>query len=461
MLNCNDAVLKTDAEIVVLLNSDCEISDNFAENILKCFDSDPNIIAASPIASNSASYYIPQFLPLPLMNFFLNKNLPQYPEVFNAEGFCFCVRKSYIDEYGLFDPVYGKGYCEEVDFCLRAKSNGKKCVLIDNLYVKHKRNKSFGTDKNKYLSINNKIMFSRWGEMFSIKAEQRRVNPIKDITKKSFGIFSFIPRKIIKFNKRNFSNRVKTITRYFKFKQPVNKNAKSIIYTCISGDCDIIPIIQTYYSPDRRYICFTDNRTLINMKYFGMWEIRPLAFNELDGIRNARWHKMHPHILFPDCNESIWIDANIDILTPYLFEEIRVKDLPLLVPLHYCRKSVYSELKAVKCLKRDQEDIVDKIQNYIREKGMPENYGLNETNIIYRKHNVDKIKTLMDDWWEMIAKFSKRDQLSFSYVLWKNNIRVEDISIDNARIDPLNFRIYSHKLTNTIIGKFLSLIFHK
>ena len=40
------------------MNSDCEISDNFAENILKCFDSDKNIIAASPVASDSADYYI-------------------------------------------------------------------------------------------------------------------------------------------------------------------------------------------------------------------------------------------------------------------------------------------------------------------------------------------------------------------------------------------------------------------
>ena len=67
----------------------------------------------------------------------------------------------------------------------------------------------------------------------------------------------------------------------------------------------------------------------------------------------------------------------------------------------------------------------------------------------------------MDDWWEMIAKFSERDQLSFSYVLWKNNIRVEDISIDNARIDPLNFKIYRHDRPPSITGKFLSLIFRK
>ena len=91
---------------------------------------------------------------------------------------------------------------------------------------------------------------------------------------------------------------------------------------------------------------------------------------------------------------------------------------------------------------------------------MPRNYGLNETNIIYRKHNSKKIKKIMTEWWNMIKNYSKRDQLSLSYILWKNNIPVNKICIDNARIDIKNFKIYTHKSQNTIQEKILKLIFY-
>ena len=66
--NCNKAVTKTDAQIIVLLNSDCEIPEKFTDKILKCFEHNSDIITASPIASNSATYFIPQILPSGVIN---------------------------------------------------------------------------------------------------------------------------------------------------------------------------------------------------------------------------------------------------------------------------------------------------------------------------------------------------------------------------------------------------------
>ena len=88
------------------------------------------------------------------------------------------------------------------------------------------------------------------------------------------------------------------------------------------------------------------------------------------------------------------------------------------------------------------DDLTASVNHAMRTEGMKEGYGLNETNIIFRKHK--KTSDIMDAWWDMINKYSSRDQTSLSYVLWKNNIRVNKISIDNARIDCLNYKIYSH-----------------
>ena len=85
------------------------------------------------------------------------------------------------------------------------------------------------------------------------------------------------------------------------------------------------------------------------------------------------------------------------------------------------------------------------VLSFLKKKGMPRHYGLNETNVIYRKHTESSIINLMESWWNCIRDISKRDQLSFSYVLWKNGIPVKDISIPNARFNKGNFYL---KLTN-------------
>ena len=54
------------------------------------------------------------------------------------------------------------------------------------------------------------------------------------------------------------------------------------------------------------------------------------------------------------------------------------------------------------------------------------------------------IKKIMNEWWSFILNYSKRDQLSCSYVLWKNGIKIEDISIPNARFNEGNFIFINH-----------------
>ena len=150
----------------------------------------------------------------------------------------------------------------------------------------------------------------------------------------------------------------------------------------------------------------------------------------------------------------------MDILTNYLFEIINNTNKNILIPKHYCRDCIFDEIQAVKAIKKETEENLNKIKTYLDENNMPRNYGLNETNIIYRKHNNPQIIKLMDDWWYMIENYTKRDQASLSFVLRKNHIKPDEICFDNARIDRKNFKIYSHNLPNTFIGKILKTIFY-
>ncbi len=163
---CNKGMKMAKGDIVVLLNSDTIIPKEFCERIIKCFNSDSKIGTASPISSFSGQNYIPlrENMSIEDMNNLLRlKHKCIYPRLSSAEGFCYCIRKSVIETQGYLDEIYGKGYCEEVDFSQRASVNGWKNVLIDDLYVYHKRCCSFGKKKRtEQMKKNNDIYNSRY-----------------------------------------------------------------------------------------------------------------------------------------------------------------------------------------------------------------------------------------------------------------------------------------------------------
>jgi hypothetical protein len=203
---------------------------------------------------------------------------------------------------------------------------------------------------------------------------------------------------------------------------------KSICYTCLVGDYDEIKS-PSYISQDWDYVCFTD-QPLGNQ--VGVWKIRPLKkVIKGDPTRTNRWHKMHPHLLFPDHEVSIYIDANIGITGPHL--ENKLNDLqagphPIAIPAHPLRDCVYDE--AIECMacKLDKLSLIQGNNYILRNAGYPEKNGLYENNLIIRKHHEAALKELAHEWWEILCQYSKRDQLSLVYLLWKHQIQVLHIA---------------------------------
>lgn len=95
----------------------------------------------------------------------------------------------------------------------------------------------------------------------------------------------------------------------------------------------------------------------------------------------------------------------------------------------------------VNILHKESRENADIMIDFLQKENFPENYGLNETNLIFRRHNDKEIVSLMEDWWYFIEKYTKRDQFSFSYVLWKHGLKPSDIAIPNIRPLVNYFRI--------------------
>lgn len=222
------------------------------------------------------------------------------------------------------------------------------------------------------------------------------------------------------------------------------KRNKSVLYTCITGNYDDLPLYN-FINHDFDYVCFTDNEKLLQFKTYAFWEIRPIYYSKLDNTRNSRWHKTHPHILFPEYEESIYIDANMNILSSYIFEIIKTAK-GIVIPKHNIRDCIFDEANFLQDAKKETKENTQKVVRFLEENGFPKHYGLNENNFIYRKHNDPMVIKIMDEWWYFIENCSKRDQLSLSYVLWKNQILPEDISIPNLRSkkDDIHFKRHNY-----------------
>lgn len=246
---------------------------------------------------------------------------------------------------------------------------------------------------------------------------------LKDILKKNKFIYNFLSN--IKFQyllkKEKLKNCYykikikKIIFEYQDFKE--KRKAKGVIYSCIVGNYDELKT-HKYINFDWDYICYTNNKKI---KSDGIWEIKPLEFDKLDDTRNNRWHKLNPHILFQNYEKSIYLDGNVRILSKDFFDSLLKKEI-FISTIHPQRNCLYKEAEICKKMKLEDEKIINNQIQLIKKAGFPQNYGLYEANILYRKHNKETIIKMDEEWWEFVSKKAKRDQLSLTYVCWKNKI---------------------------------------
>jgi GT2 family glycosyltransferase len=65
-----------------------------------------------------------------------------------------------IENFGLLDERYGRGYNEENDFCSRINRFGYSAIRANRAYVFHHESQSFGEDKKKLEKQNRHIEFN-------------------------------------------------------------------------------------------------------------------------------------------------------------------------------------------------------------------------------------------------------------------------------------------------------------
>lgn len=196
---------------------------------------------------------------------------------------------------------------------------------------------------------------------------------------------------------------------------------KIIVYTAIFGDYDTPREVEVV-DPNVRYIMFTDNEHLTS----STWDIRYI-YAGLDPREMSRHSKIAPYFLFFDDikpDYSVWIDARFSPRCSNWLELCKQVDAVMCYK-HEVRDCIYAEAKVCKEMGLDTDHNINNAITLLTNLGYPNNNGLQSTGFLIRNHKHENSQALFSAWLDAVMTLSIRDQLSFNYVCWLLNIKIQ------------------------------------
>lgn len=160
----NRGLLFSDAPWVCLLNSDTLLTEGALERMVAGCEKDPAIGLATPLSNGAVnlSVKLPEGEDVFSFGRRVGRTSPaRYPDAVTVVGFCLLVKRDVVASLGVFDEVFGRGYCEETDLHYRARAAGRRCVVADDVWIHHRHGGSF-TDGNERTARNMEILMGRW-----------------------------------------------------------------------------------------------------------------------------------------------------------------------------------------------------------------------------------------------------------------------------------------------------------
>ncbi len=164
----NQGMQASTCPYLVLLNSDTVVTPYWLDRLMACADSDERIGMVGPLSNTASWQSVPEIEyrgdwacnPLPLdmsvtqMAHRIAGSAPRsYPKLPFLNGFCLLIKRALQIEIGYFDEdVFGAGYGEENDYCLRAGKAGWILAVADDTYIYHAQSRSYSHERRKKLA---------------------------------------------------------------------------------------------------------------------------------------------------------------------------------------------------------------------------------------------------------------------------------------------------------------------
>lgn len=152
----NEAVARSAADLVLVLNSDTEIHENFLPLLCKALADDPELAVVSPAHDNFFKYGVDRYQRRP----------GGYIATYRFKGYAFLIRRNLFVAMGGFDVEFGRGYFEDIDLGRRLDQQGWRMGVHPDAHIHHEGGASFGRGRS-YRSLarrNRALYLSRYPE---------------------------------------------------------------------------------------------------------------------------------------------------------------------------------------------------------------------------------------------------------------------------------------------------------
>jgi GT2 family glycosyltransferase/glycosyltransferase involved in cell wall biosynthesis len=176
---------------VVLLNNDAAVTVGWLDR-LATVAALPDVATVTPLTSEGSICTLPRSVidafeldgDAPRIDecadFVTRHSLRLLPEVITGVGFCMYVTKEALDRCGMLDEdAFGRGYGEEVDFCMRATRAGMRHLVDDSTFVYHRGGGSFGDEQRARLAASSAVIDDRYPFFRPTNMRERRRDPLR------------------------------------------------------------------------------------------------------------------------------------------------------------------------------------------------------------------------------------------------------------------------------------------
>jgi len=185
---CNRGLTMAAVGDVILLNSDTEFHAGGLDEIVDCAATSDSIGTVTPMSNNATVFTYPhparpaEALEEASWPEIAAMMLDQPRSIIDAptgHGFCLYIKRRVLDEVGLLDEVFGRGYGEENDFCQRAADLGYRNVVANRVFVRHRESTSFGAEKDALRAANLVVLRQRYPEYQSTIVAWEKDDPLR------------------------------------------------------------------------------------------------------------------------------------------------------------------------------------------------------------------------------------------------------------------------------------------
>lgn len=193
-----------------------------------------------------------------------------------------------------------------------------------------------------------------------------------------------------------------------------------IVYTTVFGETDKLQEPQV--DSKARFVCFTDQPISSDR-----WEIirKPKSFTPK---RLCREMKLQPHVVFPDADKTLWIDANCRLtMAPEEIFERHPEGVTALV--HHKRQRIRQEVEAILRWGKAKEDILRAQLSHYQLNGWdtitnPQRAIHNGCFLV--RHHTPEVMRFCDFWAAEVARWTLRDQMSIDYSAWRTGLAINN-----------------------------------